>query len=246
MGHSLEGHLDGKVAIVTGGGSGIGRAIADELVDRGCRVVLAGRTADKLITACNEMDHGVMAIPVPTQVSDRKQVTALVNRAVDHFGRLDIVVNNAGVAPLEPIGEQKLETIEQCFEVNALGAAYLITAAWPHLIRESEGKRGGCIVNISTMGTFEPFPGFFAYASSKAAVNLMAKSAANEGAAYGIRAFAVAPGAVETPMLRGLFDTTAIPPEKALKPQDIGKVVLDCITGERDGDNGSTIPVPSP
>lgn len=238
--------LEQQVAIITGGGTGIGRAVADLLVEQGCRVVLAGRTADRLKTACSELDHGVMAIAVPTQISDPKQVTALVNRAVDHYGRLDIIVNNAGIAPLEPIAEQSLESIRQCFEVNALGPAYLITSAWPHLIRESEGKAGGCIVNVSTMGTIDPFPGFFAYASSKAAVNLMALAAANEGRAAGVRAFAVAPGAVETDMLRSLFDRSMIPPDRALSPRDVAQVVLDCILGKHDDRVGQTITVPSP
>lgn len=242
MGQALE----QQVAIITGGGTGIGRAIADLLVQEGCRVVLASRTADRLVAVCSELDHGVMAIAVPTQISDPKQVTALVNRAVDHFGRLDIVINNAGYAPLEPIAEQSLESLRQCFEVNALGPAYLITSAWPHLIRESEGKVGGCIVNVSTMGTIDPFPGFFAYASSKASVNLMAKAAANEGRTSGVRAFAVAPGAVETDMLRSIFDRSMIPPDRTLAPADVARVVLECILGKHDDRVGQTIEVPSP
>jgi NAD(P)-dependent dehydrogenase (short-subunit alcohol dehydrogenase family) len=96
------------------------------------------------------------------------------------------------------------------------------------------------------MATTDPFPGFFIYAAAKAGVNLMAKSCAKEGREFGIRAFSVAPGAVETPMLRALFSEVQLPPEKCLSPDDVAKVVVECIAGERDTQNGETIFIPSP
>jgi NAD(P)-dependent dehydrogenase (short-subunit alcohol dehydrogenase family) len=98
-------------------------------------------------------------------------------------------------------------------------------------------------VNVSSIATVDPFPGFFAYAASKAALNLMTASAAKEGANVGIRAFAVAPGAVETPMLRASFDAKAVPPEACLEPESVARVIVACATGLRDADSGRVIPV---
>ena len=99
------------------------------------------------------------------------------------------------------------------------------------------------MVNVSSMATQDPFPGFFAYAASKAALNLMARSCATEGREHGIRAFAVAPGAVETDMLRAAFGEDVIPREQTLDPDTVARVIVECVTGERDAQNGDTIPV---
>ena len=152
------------------------------------------------------------------------------------------MINNAGFAPAEPHRRTTLDTLAQAFAVNAIGPGALILASWPHFVRAG----AGVVVNVSTMGTIDPFPGFFAYAGAKASVNLFARSIAKEGAAHNIRAFAVAPGAVETPMLRGLFGADALPPERCLLPDDVARVVVDCVLGRRDAENGATIVLPSP
>jgi len=146
-------------------------------------------------------------------------------------------VNNAGLATAIPVGKTDEQTLVRSFDVNAIGPAVAILAAWPFF----ERGKSGCVVNISTMGTADPFPGFFAYAASKASVNLMTKSCAKEGAAIGVRAFAVAPGAVETPMLRSLFDPKKVPPSACLSPDDVAGVILACVKGTRNQDNGKTI-----
>jgi NAD(P)-dependent dehydrogenase (short-subunit alcohol dehydrogenase family) len=118
-----------------------------------------------------------------------------------------------------------------------MGTANAIAKAWPIFKRQGSG----CIINVSTMGTENPFPGFFAYAASKAAVELMIKSCAKEGAAFGVRAFAVAPGAVETETLRAVFSEQAIPPGACMKPEQIAEVIVECVLGKRDERNGDTI-----
>jgi NAD(P)-dependent dehydrogenase (short-subunit alcohol dehydrogenase family) len=135
--------------------------------------------------------------------------------------------------------------IEKTYFTNAIGPACTIAAAWLVFRRQFSERRlspiGQCVVNISTLGTRDPFPGFFAYASSKACMNVMAHSCAKEGAEIGVRAFSIAPGAVETPMLRSLFSREVLPADHALAPERVAEEILACIVGERDALNGQTI-----
>jgi NAD(P)-dependent dehydrogenase (short-subunit alcohol dehydrogenase family) len=156
---------------------------------------------------------------------------------VDRFGRLDNLINNAGLAPMLPIERTTPEVISEVFRVNTLGTAYAIHAAWPVFQRQ----RSGCIINLSTLGTIDPFPGFFAYAAAKAAVNLMTKVCASEGAPIGVRAFAIAPGAVETEMLRAIIPESVVAPEQTLPPEAVADVIAACIRGDRDAENGGVI-----
>lgn len=236
----MPAHDDRKipVAIITGGGSGIGLATARRLAAEGWNLVLAGRSAEKLHHAAESL--GGRAVSVQAHVERPADISRMIDRATDHFGRLDALVNNAGYAPLVSIEDTTPEQIQECYAVNAMGPAFAIARAWPHFVRQ----KSGCIVNISTLGTDDPFPGFFAYAASKAPCNVMARSCANEGAEHNIRAFSVAPGAVETEMLRSIFDEKTIPADKTMEPATVAEVVADCILGNRDADNGKTIFLP--
>lgn len=233
------------VAIITGAGSGIGRATARTLSRSGLNVVLVGRRSDALEETAAGLDEGSESLCVPMDVSDPASGHAMVTACLGRFGRLDVLVNNAGVAPLMPIGQTTAEVIQQCYMTNAIGPACAIAAAWAAFQRQHAEKRmgrlGHVVVNVSTLGTSDPFPGFFAYASSKAAVNLMAQSCAKEGKEIGVRAFAVAPGAVETQMLRALFSKEVLPPSQCLSPQRVAEEILACVMGERDMQNGKTI-----
>lgn len=228
------------VAIVTGGGSGIGRAVCLKLAQAGYDLVIMGRSAETLEETASMLPAGVRSIVSRGDVADAGDVRRCIDSAMAEFGRIDAVVNNAGYAPLKPIDQSDPKLLHRTFAVNAYGPACMIHAAWPHLAaRKSDG--GGCIVNISTMGTKDPFPGFFAYAAAKAAVNLMARSCANEGRGLGIRAFAVAPGAVETEMLRSNFPESKVPASAALPPERVADLVVECIRGEHNGRNGQTL-----
>ena len=227
--------IDQPVALVTGASSGIGLAAARLLSELGYHVVLAARQEGPLNDAAASIEGSTTVARL--DVADQIQCRALIDRISDELGRLDVLVNNAGYAPLLPIDQTDDRTIEQAYRVNAMGPASLIAHAWPIF----RSQQASCIVNVSTMGTDNPFPGFFAYASSKAAVNLMTRSCAKEGAEFNIRAFAVAPGAVETPMLRGLFDTETLPESDCLSPEDVAEVIVSCIAGEMDDKNGEVL-----
>lgn len=223
------------VATITGAGSGIGRAAAVALAQRGWRLVIMGRTREHLTDTASHCATDVEV--VGGDAGDAAQCAHVVARAIERFGRLDALVNNAGLAPLATIERSTPDLIDTVFRVNALAPAYAIHAAWPVFVRQ----KSGCIVNVSTLGTLDPFPGFFAYAAAKASVNLMARSCASEGKRHGIRAFAVAPGAVETGMLRANFNERQIAPARCLQPQQVANVIVQCIEGSRDADNGNVI-----
>jgi NAD(P)-dependent dehydrogenase (short-subunit alcohol dehydrogenase family) len=230
------------VAIITGAGSGIGRAAAVMLGKFGYNVGLVGRRIARLKETAQYLPDGIEHLKMPIDVGEASCISDMIEQIVEHFGRLDVLINNAGIAPKFPIDQTSPDVIDKTYRVNALAPAYAIAKAWPIFIRQNayDGSRG-CIINISTLGTADPFPGFFAYASSKASVNSMVKSCAKEGTTIGMRAFAIAPGAVETQMLRALFDETTIPPVECLSPDDVATVIIECVSGQRDDQNGETI-----
>lgn len=227
------------VSIVTGSGSGIGLAAARLLSEQGHHVVLAARRMHALESAAASLPGPSTVIPC--DVGDLTQARSLIGRVQHELGRIDNLVLNAGWAELQSIDSTDDATLERAYRVNALGPAAMIAQTWPVFT----DQRSGCIVCISSMATHDPFPGFFAYAGSKAAVNLMAASCAKEGSAIGIRAFAIAPGAVETPLLRSLFDESALPSDACLTPEAVASVILACIRGERDSENGRVIWMPN-
>ncbi|MEO1584381.1 MAG: SDR family oxidoreductase [Planctomycetota bacterium] len=223
------------VAVITGASSGIGLATAHRLAREGFRTVLVGRTEEALVRAADTIDGPCTVMPA--DIGDTATARAVVTRTVTTLGRIDALINNAGAAPLVPIAETTDAHLAETFRVNAIGPGAMIAEAWPAFRQQ----RQGVVVNVSTLGTEDPFPGFFAYAASKASVNLMTRSCANEGADIGVRAFAVAPGAVETPMLRGLFSAEQIPESACLSPDEVAAVIADCVAGRRDAENGSVI-----
>lgn len=225
-----------KVAVVTGAGSGIGRAAALLLARRGYTLVLAGRTIATLSEAVAEIGAGAAHAAV-CDMADPAQARALVDGAAERFGRVDLLVNNAGFASLAPIDRTDDVLLARAFAVNTIGPGAAISAAWRHF----KAQKSGCVVNVSTLGTEDPFPGFFTYAAAKAALDSFTRSCAKEGKAIGVRAFSVAPGAVETGMLRSMFNEKMIPKGVPLTPEAVAGVIAACACGERDGDNGKVI-----
>lgn len=234
---------DRPVAVVTGAGSGIGAAVCRRLHDRGVRVGLVGRNEAKLrnVGAALGVESEDWAT-LPTDVADSEAAAGLVPRALEAFGRFDVLINNAGSTPLKPIAEHTEEDVAMLFAVNATGSLAAVRAALPVMVDAG----GGTIVNVSSMASADPFPGLGVYGSAKAAMNTMAKAIANEYGQHGVRAYAVAPGAVDTPLLRSLFPESVMPAEKCLSPERVAAVVVACALGESGEANGETVWLPSP
>jgi meso-butanediol dehydrogenase/(S,S)-butanediol dehydrogenase/diacetyl reductase len=228
------------VTIVTGAGSGIGRALAIMLAERGHALCLVGRSAEKLhgtATACAAAAPGGRVLVMPGDLADSAFAHGVVDRAIAELGGLDVLVNCAGVAPHVPVAETDEDVLEDAFLNNVFGPAFLIVRAWPHFLQH----RAGCVVNVSSIASSDPFPGFFAYAASKSAVDSFTRSLHVEGARQGIRAFCVNPGAVETPLLRKNFPERVVPHSATLDPEAVASLIVDCIEGRRDADRGKVI-----
>ncbi len=223
------------VAIITGASRGIGQATAVELSRAGFHVVLAGRDKHTLDETRNALAGN--ALVVPTDVSKPDHVERLITITLDNFGRIDALVNNAGLAPVLSIRETSIEQWHAILDTNLSAAFYATRAAWPVF----ERQRSGVIVNISSIAARDPFAGFAAYGAAKAGLNLFGLAAAREGARIGVRVHTIAPGATETVMLRQSFPVERVPAEKTLDPADVARVVLQCIRGDLRYTSGEVI-----
>jgi NAD(P)-dependent dehydrogenase (short-subunit alcohol dehydrogenase family) len=234
------------VAIVTGAGSGIGRAVCGLLANAGYRLSLIGRRETKLQETMEGIAQRSAAAPemliLAADLASAQQAMSVVDMTMEQWGRVDALVHSAGNASVVPIDRTDEDLVYRTFSVNTFAAAYLAARLWPVFRKQ----RGGRIVNVSTMGTADPFPGFFVYAAAKSALESLARSEAKEGAGFGVRAFAIAPGAVETDILRTNFTERQIPRNRTLDPLDVAHVICDCVLGRRDGETGKTIYLPSP
>jgi len=193
--------LDQTVALVTGASSGIGQAAAKALAARGATVALVARRADRLEELGGEIaDAGGTALPIEADVSDREQATAAVGRAVDELGRLDVLVNNAGVMLLGPVVDAPVEEWEQMVQVNLLGLLYTAHAALPHLLKaaEEEPRRVADLVNISSVAGRMARKGSGVYNATKHGVGAFSESLRQEVTGRHLRVSLVEPGAVAT------------------------------------------------
>jgi len=191
--------LEGRVAIVTGGGRGIGRAVALALAQEGAAVAVAARSQDELAeTARLVREGGGRAIAVPTDIRRREQVQALVATTVAELGPVDILVNNAGVARFAPVAEAKEQDWRTMFEVNLLGALLCTQAVLPSMME----RRRGWIINISSSAGIKGYVNQSGYCASKHGLLGFSKVLALETQPYGIRVHAICPGAVDTRMAR--------------------------------------------
>jgi len=179
-----------KVALITGGSSGIGLATAQRFSSAGAKVVIANRSNSKNLASRLGAEY------VHADVSDEAQVKGLVNGVVARFGRIDILVNSAGViADLVPITEMEAASMRNHFNINTMGIWSTMHHAAPHM-------EGGSIINVASLGALVGLATYAAYSASKAAVVSLTQTAAAELAPKGIRVNCVCPGSIDTPMLR--------------------------------------------
>lgn len=216
--------------VITGAGSGIGRAIAERFATSGADLLLAGRRREPLEeTAALVTARGARATVSTVDLDDPARATETLLAAADD--PLELIVHNASwleVGGIDSVTESALET---AMRTNVTSPALIVAAAWERL-----AAARGAIVAISSMAAYDPFPGLGAYAASKAALESLVRSWSGEGADLGIRAFGVAPGAVETAMLRRVVDAETLPTSQTLAPADIAEVVHDLVTSGESGE----------
>nr|WP_218621275.1 SDR family oxidoreductase [Mycolicibacterium hippocampi] len=191
--------MTGRTVIVTGGTRGIGLALAEGYVLAGARVVVASRKADACEQAATHLrEMGGEAIGVPTHVGDVEDLASLVARTVAEFGGVDVLVNNAANPLAQPLGQLTVDALTKSFEVNLRGPVVLTQEALPHL----KASPHAAVLNMVSVGAFIFAPMLSIYASMKAALMSFTRSMAAEFVHDGIRVNALAPGPVDTDMMR--------------------------------------------
>jgi 3-oxoacyl-[acyl-carrier protein] reductase len=203
-GRDLTGSLSGRVVAVTGGGRGIGRAVALAAAAKGARVALAYRDSETGAKAVADLvrGYGHEAETFPCDVTDREQIFAFVHDAQKRFGRLDGLVNNAGIMPASPFLEMTPEEWDRVITTNLTSAFHASQAVLPGMLE----RGGGTIVNIASRLGLVGWPGVAHYASAKAGLVALAKSISREFGQRGIRANCVAPGVTNTDMGRTVME----------------------------------------
>ena len=197
--------LTDRVAIITGGSRGIGRAIAETFAAAGASVVVASRKADACEALAREIDAaGGRAIAVPTHAGNLEALEALVDTTVEQLGGVDIVVNNAANALGLPIGQITPEAWDKSYSVNLKGPLFLFQYALPHLLQSEHAA----VVNVISAGAFTHATYVSMYCSAKNAMVTMTRAMASEFAASGIRVNALAPGTTDTDMVRNNDEAT--------------------------------------
>ncbi|HMK87159.1 MAG TPA: SDR family oxidoreductase [Steroidobacteraceae bacterium] len=225
--------FSGRVAVVTGGGSGIGAATAMLLGRLGANVAIAGRTVDRLQSKAAEIAEasGRGCIAVPTDVRDEEQVANLIRRVVEHYGRIDVLVNNAGGTFLSPLSDVTSKMWDKSFALNVDAAYYCTREAGRHFIAQGSGA----IVNVSSLAGVHGTKGGAPYSSAKAALQMLTRVSAAEWGPYGIRVNCVAPGMILSERVTEHLEKSNIdlragmanlPLRRAGKPEEVANAIV--------------------
>jgi len=210
----------GKVVVITGASSGLGEATARHLSTLGASVVLGARRVDRLQSLADELvGRGGKALALATDVTSRDQVKRLADAAVETYGRLDVMLNNAGLMPQSLLERLKIDEWNRMIDVNIKGVLYGIAAALPHMTRQKAGH----IINVSSVAGHKVRPGGTVYSATKHAVRVISEGLRQEVKPYNIRTTVISPGAVDTELpdtitdpdvsaaMRKFYDDVAIP-----------------------------------
>ena len=196
-------NIEDKVVVITGASSGLGEATAQLLSTEGATVVLGARRQDRINTLAETlMRAGGKALAVTMDVTDRAQVKRLVDAAVRTFGRVDVMINNAGLMPQAPLELLKVDEWDRMIDVNIKGVLYGIAAALPHM----KAQKSGHFVNVSSVAGHKVGPGFAVYAATKYAVRALSEGLRQEVKPYNIRTTVISPGAVATELPDSVTD----------------------------------------
>jgi NADP-dependent 3-hydroxy acid dehydrogenase YdfG len=191
----MEANITGKVVVITGANSGLGEATARHLSERGAAVVLGARRAERLQALVDEITRaGGKASAVVTDVTDPLQVQALVDAAVETHGRVDVILNNAGVMPHSPLERRKIDDWNRTIDINIKGVLYGIAAALPHMQRQKSGH----IINVSSVAGHKVGKNNAVYAATKTAVRVITEGLRQEVKPWNLRTTIISPGAVAT------------------------------------------------
>ena len=189
----MSDNIAGKVVVITGASSGLGAATARHLAAAGAKLVLGARRLDRLQALATELDLGAAAA-VETDVTDPAQVKRLVDAAVAAHGRIDVLLNNAGLMPQSLLERGRVDEWDRMIDVNIKGVLYGIAAALPHM----KAQKGGHIINVSSVAGHKVRPGSSVYAATKAAVRMLSEGLRQEVKPFNIRTTIISPGAVES------------------------------------------------
>lgn len=192
-------NITGKTIVITGASSGMGAAAARHLAAKGAAVVLGARRTDRIESLVSEITEasGRAAIAVQTDVTKREDLQRLIDVAIETYGRIDVLINNAGVMPLSPLERVKVDEWDQMIDVNLKGVLYGVAAALPHMIAQKSGH----IINVASVAGHKLFGGSAVYSATKFAVRAFSEGLRQEMAPHNIRTTIISPGAVKTELL---------------------------------------------
>lgn len=234
------------VCMISGGSSGIGLATALKFAEQGYRIAICGRRERPLADAAERIveigGSPDCVFTLAVDFGDPDQAKQFGGKVLEHWGRIDVLVNNAAAAPLAPFEEITATDFESTVNINVRSLFYLTQLVWGSMKRQaaesvahrqethidSNPKGTSVVVNISSMAAVDPFAGFSVYGASKAWLDLLTQALAAEGQPLGLRVYSIRPGAVETPLLRSLFPD--FPAEECTAPEAVAELVWNCVS----------------
>ena len=219
------------VALVTGASSGIGRACAVALAERGFDLAIAARRSDALEQLCSGLSDSCGSMACSVDLHDPEAAAGVVPGVLERFGRLDVLLNIAGIFDLAPLHEMSLGSLQRTLAINTIAPAILVREAWSALAAAPRGV----VVNMSSLASIDPFPGAGAYGISKSAIEGLTRSVHVEARASDVRieAYSLAAGCIDTPMLRSVLGDTELPPGAEIPMDQFVGIAMDCIEGRR-------------